>query len=133
MLKCPKNLIICNNTGYLYFNVSFGTYKYKLPAIYFKKGNKFLFISYSFFKSFINNIIYINRKFLYFFFKLKLKGLGFRVRRISEFFIKFFFTCTNFLYLHAPNNLLVKIKKRKLFFLSNDLCTLKNTMVFFCY
>lgn len=107
----------------------------RIPFNTFYKSSKqntlrFILTSYISFKAFITNLAKIEiNLFQFFFFKLKLRGLGFKVRKVTSSLTKFFFTSTNFFYLHSPNNFLVKLKKKKLFFMSNSLCTLKSIMV----
>lgn len=126
-IKQNRIFIICNNKVYN-FKIPYNTF------INIIKNNKalicFLFTNYNIFKGFITNIISIHKDvFNFYFFKLKLKGLGFRIRKVTDSLIKFFFTSTNFFYLHLPDNLIVKLKKRKIFFISSNLCSLKNIMV----
>ena len=65
----------------------------------------------------------------FYFFKLQMKGLGFRIRRISKRLYKFFFICVNFFYLYIPKQSFLKIKGRKLFFTSSNLCQLRLLIV----
>lgn len=106
----------------------------KLPYIYFFKGiNQFLsfiFINYFHFISFFKHIIqFYNKLSSFYYLKLKLKGLGYRIIHISKFLIKFFFNRNNFFYVHLPNTILFRYKIRRLFFLSTKLMDLKNLMI----
>src|ERR1700727_2083266 len=69
-------------------------YKNSFFLIFLNRSNFF-----SFYKHFLN--IY-NKFFYIYFFKLKLKGLGYRVVRICKNLYRFYFINTNFLYLHLP-------------------------------
>lgn len=44
-----------------------------------------------------------------------MRGLGFRVRKLSNSLFRFFFTSVNYFYLHSPKNVLVKIRKENCF------------------
>jgi hypothetical protein len=109
----------------------------KLPYIYFYKYRKkneriFSFIFFKFFHyiSFFKHVLQLYNKLSSFYFlKLKLKGLGYRIIHISKFLIKFFFNRNNFFYLHLPKTILFRYKIRRLFFLSTRLMDLRNLMI----
>lgn len=103
---------------------------FRLPAYFFFKffenGFSFLFLNYFFFKNFINSFILLQRKFYnYFFFRMKIKGLGYRFIRLSKSLYRFFFISTNFFYLHLPKTVMVKLRKRRLLFLGSNLDTFR--------
>src|ERR1700761_2455647 len=104
-----SKIIINLNTRYFLF---------KLPFIFFYKQNKessnFIFFSKFHYKTFIKHL-----------FNLKLKGLGYRVFRISKFLIKIFLNRSNFFYMHISSKVLLKYRTRRFFFISTDLGTLK--------
>jgi hypothetical protein len=110
----------------------------KLPSSYFLKNDKkkifIIFIKKFFFVSFIS-FLKNNLKILYnyFFFRLKLRGLGFRIRKISSNLYKFFFTSTNFFYLHLPLQIIIKLKRKKLLFISYNICLLKPVIISLFY
>jgi hypothetical protein len=97
---------------------------FKLPSRFFIKpenGFSISFFSFHFFKNFVNSFIALQRKlFFYYFFRFKLKGLGYRIKRISKYLYRFFVISVNYFYLHLPKTILLKYKKRKLFLLSSD-------------
>src|ERR1700761_8086135 len=99
-----SKIIINLNTRYFLF---------KLPFIFFYKQNK---------ES--SNFIFFS-KFNFYYFNLKLKGLGYRVFRISKFLIKIFLNRSNFFYMHISSKVLLKYRTRRFFFISTDLGTLK--------
>ena len=93
----------------------------KIPSLFFykkeKKNINFLFINFFFFLSFIKLIsTFYNKLFKFFFFILKLKGLGFRIRQLSKYLIKIFFNRSNYYYMHISNNIIFKYRTRRLFF-----------------
>jgi len=53
-----------------------------------------------------------------YFFKLRIKGLGYRLRTIADNFHYIFFNYTNYYYIYIPANLLIKIYKKRLIIIS---------------
>lgn len=49
-----------------------------------------------------------------------MKGLGYRVRRLSKYLYRFYFTKTNYIYLHLPQNIYIYLRKRRMFLVSRD-------------
>jgi hypothetical protein len=100
-------------------------------SICFLKTNErnmlsFIFTSRSIFSGFLKKLLNCFNSLSYiFFFKLRLKGLGYRVRRVAKNLYKFFFIYTNFYYLHLPLSVFLKIKRRRLIFYGFDLNILK--------
>jgi hypothetical protein len=106
----------------------------KLPHIYFYKDESiklsFFFLNYFHFITFFKHILQLYNKLSSFYYlKLKLKGLGYRIIHISKFLIKFFFNRNNFFYVHLPKTILFRYKIRRLFFLSTKLVDLRNLMI----
>jgi len=117
-----KNLFYCQS-------ISGITYLY-LPFYYFytnySESKSFKFVNYYSFKSYLS---FLNRlysfSFKLFFFKLKLKGLGYRIKRITKYLFRLFFTLPNYIYLHIPFNVIVKHRRKRLIFISNNLIRLR--------
>jgi ribosomal protein L6P/L9E len=61
-----------------------------------------------------------------FFFRLKLHGLGYRIKRLANNLFRFFIGTTNFLFFHVPVNVLVKARRRRILFLSPDFFVLRS-------
>lgn len=55
-----------------------------------------------------------------FFLKLKIKGLGYRIRRYAKALYRFYFTRTNYIYFHVPVNVIVRRRKKRLLLISSD-------------
>lgn len=97
-----------------------------MPSLYFFKvwaGSyiRFIFLKRHFFISFIKHLLNFYNKFISFYFiKIKMRGLGYRIRCISKNIFSFFFNYTNFYYFFVPDNLLVKSYKKRMILLSND-------------
>src|SRR5271165_682742 len=114
------------NLFILYFKYHF--FFLKLPCIYFFNKQKLINNGINFRFIFFKKFLYIsflrhffcnyNRLFSFYYFRLKLKGLGYRIYKVSKFLIKIFFNRNNFFYLHIPVCILNKYRTRRLFFLS---------------
>jgi len=108
---------------------------FKMPSRYFirlcnENSFSFLFLNYHFFKNFVNSFMVLQRKmFFYYFFRFKLKGLGYRIKRISKYLYRFFFISVNYFYLHLPKTVIFKYKKRRMFLLSSDWVDLRILVV----
>jgi len=106
----------------------------KIPYIYYYKFNKgvmsFYFFNYFCYISFFKHIVQFYKKLsLFYYLRLKLKGLGYRIIHISKFLIKIFFNRSNFFYVYIPRTILFRYKIRRLFFLSTKLVDLKILMI----
>lgn len=110
------------------------TFVLKLPSIFFFKftNTKFslLFINYFYFISFIKFIFkFYSKYFIYYYFKLKLKGLGYRTRKLSKKLYRIYFNRSNYYYLHIPRLVLLKYRTRRFFFISLDKGILKKLIL----
>jgi hypothetical protein len=106
----------------------------KIPYIYFYKSEEkiysFFFNNYFCYISFFKHILqFYNKLISFYYLRLKLKGLGYRIIHISKYLIKIFFNRSNFFYIHLPKTILFKYKIRRLFFLSTRLVDLRNLII----
>jgi len=112
LLKKNVNLYFLNKNAYIVLLNNIGLIKLKLPSIFFFNNNfKFKIITFfnnKIFKSIINNLFMLYKKlnFIYFI-KLKIKGLGYRFRKLSKNFYYFFFNYTNMYYFNIPKNIII--------------------------
>jgi len=100
--KLPQSFKFYFFGNYIMLKGRNGTLLIKLPPFYFSRHNKcsytFMLVNYSYYRGFLSSITTaLKNLYLYNFFKLRLKGLGFRVRKISQCLYKFFFTSTIFI------------------------------------
>lgn len=99
-------------------------FSFFMPQLFFFNTNssyKFLFTSKHLYSSFLTNLrFYTNCLQQIYFLKLRLKGLGYRIRRFSRRLYRFYFTRTNYIYFHLPIRLIFKKKKKKIILLSTD-------------
>jgi hypothetical protein len=96
----------------------------KIPSIFFSKlegsNYKFLFLTKFFYKTFLNHLFnFYNKLFMFYYFRLKLKGLGYRIFNVTRNLLKVFFNRSNFFYIHIPSCILLKNRTRRLFFISS--------------
>jgi len=130
------NVYILIRSNYIILKKKSRFFFLKIPYIYFYKLKKnivsFNFINYFNYISFLKHIIQLYNKLSSFFYlRLKLKGLGYRIIHISKNLIKIFFNRSNFFYIHLSKTILFKYKIRRLFFLSTKLIDLRNLMITF--
>jgi hypothetical protein len=101
-----------------------------LPSYYFYKNNvdflSFIFRNNISFKSFIANFFtqYSYLKNLYII-RLKIKGLGYQIYKLSKTIYSFNFSSINFFYLLLPHNIVCHWFKKRFILISNNLVTLK--------
>lgn len=118
-------IIILNKNRYFYLKLLF--------HCFYKSNNNnitLLTLNKTFYYNFVNLIINNYSKFfIFYYFKLKLKGLGYRIRIITKSLIKIFFNRSNYYYMHIPSTILFKYKMRRLFFLSIDYISLKLSII----
>jgi hypothetical protein len=113
-----------------------GVYVLKMPRIFFlnffsSDAFSLIFLNNYHFQSFLKLFnTYYNRLFAFFFFRLVLKGRGYRIKRLCKNLYRFYFIMVNYIYLHVPNAVLVKIKRKYLFFISYDFCILRNLITY---
>lgn len=124
-LDCEKSIMLIVSI--------FGVIFFRLPSYYFLKKSEnlieLLFVNKFFFSSFITHFfLFYERASMLYFLKLKVKGLGYRIRKISASLYYFFFNYTNMFYFHVPKNILIKCYKKSMILVGNDFSQLK--MVF---
>jgi len=128
-----KNIYISGNS--LILKTAFGYKSLFLPNFYFfkkiKGGIKFVFDNYYKYNLVLRQLknIIIN-SYKIFFFKLKLRGLGYKLySHVRRRIVKFFFAYNHFFYLHVPKYVFFKKLKRKFIFYSDNLPILNDLFV----
>jgi len=109
VLKDGNFFYIFNLTKF-FFILNFAIEKDNLKFLYIET-DKYL----NFFRNFFKFYMSIKK---IFFFRLKLKGLGYSVRRFSKYLFSFFMAVSNRFYFHIPLNIFVKKRKKLFIFLS---------------
>src|ERR1044072_1259045 len=128
------NLYVFLKQNYIILKKNSRIFLLKIPYIYFfklKNNNiSLLFINYFCYISFFKHIIQLYIKLSSFYYlRLKLKGLGYRIIHVSKYLIKIFFNRSNFFYVYIPKTILFRYKIRRLFFLSTKITDLRLLMI----
>ena len=135
MIDYKKKTYLILNSYYYFFkknNIIFfknflGCLKFYMGSYYFFKKNSFLFLKKEFFKTFINNFYYFYNKFFrFYFFKLRLRGLGYRIKKITKKLYRFFFAFNHYFYFHIAKDIFFKHRRRNLIIFSHNLEKLNN-------
>jgi len=120
-----SEILIMLNKGLnkFFFKGFYGVYNLFLPSFYFFKEIKNYFIL-----NFLNKINFLkfNKQFLFavnsykiiYFFRIKLKGLGYRIKKITLKIYRFFLAFNHYFYFFSPKFMSVFSKKRNLLVIS---------------
>jgi len=119
------NLFFSVNLSILFIKGIFGIILIYMPSFYYVynlgKNLKFLFISKFLYKCFVKHLFYYyNYVYYVYFIKLKIRGLGYRIRQLWDNLYYFFFNYTNFFYLYVPNNMLIKSYRKRFLLISSN-------------
>jgi len=120
-----SELVFNKNSNIVYIFSKVSILKIFLPSVYFHKIvskklslvylNKFFFVSI--FRHIINYCSLYTRLF---FFRLRLRGLGYKLKRYASKLYRFFFAYNHYFYFHVPADIVVKNRKRTLLVFSNN-------------
>jgi hypothetical protein len=97
----------------IYIKGLYGYVVIKIPNYFYflkdKNKLKLIFNKKSLFIYLIKNIDFLYNKIIYIYnVRLKLRGLGFKIRKVSKNLYYFFFNYINMFYFYLPKNLLMK-------------------------
>jgi hypothetical protein len=112
-LKKNIKLFFSNKQSLLYIKGLYSYIMIKLPNYYYYliNNNKIniLYNNNNKFSLFIKNINLLYNKLIFLYsVRLRLRGLGFKIRKISKNLYYFFFNYINIYYFYIPKNLLIK-------------------------
>jgi len=132
------NYFINYTASVLWVKINLKFFVLKLPSYYFIKKEfknlKFVFLSKFYYITFLRHLFnFYNSLFCFYYYTLKLKGLGYRIFHVTKKLIKIFFNRSNFFYLHIPSSVLLKYRTRKFFFLSSDYNILKVMVLYLLF
>src|SRR5271156_6332523 len=103
----------------MYIKGIFGVLTFDFPNFFLMYENKFLILNKIIFFNVIKQISMFYKKVVHlFFFRLKLRGLGYEIVKSSRYMYRFFFAKNHFYYFHIPVGIFFKCKFRNFFFLS---------------
>jgi hypothetical protein len=121
-LKMQNILFLKNILGYIKIYM-FSKYFYKN----LKNNISFLFTNRKIYNNFLNNFYnFFNKFFRFFFFRLKLRGLGYRIKKITKKLYRFFFAFNHYFYFHISKDIFFKHRRRNLIVFSNNLIKLND-------
>lgn len=108
----------------------------RLPKYYFfildKYRINFMFNNKYFFSSFLGHFLSLNRNLnIFFFAKIKLRGLGYRIRPMTKKLLRIFMGFTNYIFFHVPENIFIKSRRRRMIIITNDLSKLRTLLANF--
>ena len=117
--------------NYLYINGDNGVIRFVLPKFFFLKNNNnsvsFCFLNKYFYSVVFKQInFYLNFFFKFFFIRLKLKGLGYRVKKYNKDMYRFFMGYNHYFYFYTPRNIFIWKKKRNFLLISIDKVKINN-------
>jgi len=97
-----------------------------MPSFYFFKKEKnkifFIFLNKRLYLNIIKQLInYFNNCVKFYFFKIKLRGLGYTLEKFTSKLYRFFFAYNHYFYFHIPKDIFVKNRKRTFIVMSNNL------------
>ena len=107
-----------------------GIMVFYLPSYYFFRdvNNQisFIFLKKFFFKSFISHFFtnYLNLNHIYIV-RLKIKGLGYQIYKITNSLYSFHFHFINYFYAFVPSNIIIHWFKKRIILISNNQIILK--------
>ncbi len=113
-----------------------GIFMIKLPKKYYHynyaNGIYFFFLEKKFFSNFIAKLHISVEKHIYFYYaRLRLRGLGYRFRKMTKNLYRIFMGRTNYVYFHVPSDIFIKLRRRRAFILSSDFNLLRNVVAHF--
>lgn len=99
----------------------------RLPSIcffqhYYSRGSgvrgfRLRFLEKFHFRNFFQQFVSKLQVFFYFF-KIKVRGLGYRIKKMTNNLFRFFMGTTNYLFFHVPENILVRARRRRMLLVS---------------
>lgn len=120
-----NNLFFSEKTSKLYFYTNYGIKIINLPTLYFykfiKKGSLncgFTLLICNISDNFLLRWLFKKIFSDLFLFKLRIRGLGYRLRSISDFFHYVFFNYTNYFYIYNPLDILIKTYRKRMILIS---------------
>ena len=130
LVKNSKFFYFKNNNDFYFKNILGFLKNSMLSSFYIKNNNNnnyLLFIKKKIYNNFINNFfLFFNKFYKFFFLKLRLRGLGYRIKKISKKLYRFFFAFNHYFYFHVSKEIFFKHRRRNLIIFSNNLSKLND-------
>jgi len=106
-----------------------GTSYFFLPSYFFYSQSlqscKFIFLNSKFFQSFLTHFNSCISLYYVYFIKIRIRGLGYRLRSICDTCHYFFFNYTNYFFFFNPLAVMVKTYKKRMLLISYNWAVLK--------
>jgi len=100
VLREKLNFFFCKKKNIMYIKGIFGVLTFDFPNFFLMYENKFLILNKIIFFNVIKQISMFYKKVVHlFFFRLKLRGLGYEIVKSSRYMYRFFFAKNHFYYL----------------------------------
>jgi hypothetical protein len=112
LIYSDLNFIFFQYLNILLIKLKSGILKIFFPKYFFfilkKNSLNFIFINKFYFSSIITQLFnYIKTCSKFYFFRIKLKGLGYRIKKINKNIYRFFMAYNHFFYLYTPINVYI--------------------------
>jgi len=126
------NYLFNMNLNILFFYNNILFLKIFMPFSFFFKKEKnknlyFIFLKKNRYISILKNILnFFKNFFKFFFFRLRLRGLGYKIEKFSLKLYRFFFAYNHYFYFHVPKDIFIKNRKRTLILFSNNLAKIND-------
>jgi len=109
----------------LYLYNKYSIIKIFLPSFYFYKNDgkhfNFIYLNKFFFTNITRQLLnYFSIYAKFYFFKLRLRGLGYKLKKYAIKLYRFFFAYNHYFYFHVPKDIFVKNRKRTLLVFGNN-------------
>lgn len=131
IIRLDLKLLYKKELNILFIKEKYGVLFLYLPRFFFISENinnlKLSFLSKLNFMNVLKQFLFLcNYYLVLFFFRIKLKGLGYRIRKITKKIYRFFLAYNHYFYFFVPKNVFIWTKKRYLIAVSIDKMKLNN-------
>ena len=129
-----QQIILFPNRNVLGVLGRYGYFHIHLPHSFFYMGTNSLFtIAFTNRGSYATLLALVKYKIqqytLIYMARLRIRGLGYRIRRFCAHLYRFYFTKTNFIYVHVPVSILIRLRKRRIIILASNYPQLRSLLV----
>lgn len=110
-----------------FFKCVFGVFVFKCPFLFYKKlpnnnGFRFFFSKSLHFRFFLRKLfLFLSNASFIFFFKFRIRGLGYRFRVICNSLVRVFMGSVNYIYIHFAKDILFRVRRRRLLLVSYNI------------
>jgi hypothetical protein len=114
--------LLLKHKGLFFIKNRRGVFVLRLPSIYFLQQQEefsfsLRFLQKSSFRSFFQ-CFSAKLKIYFYYFKIKVRGLGYRIKKLTNNLFRFFLGTTNYFFFHVPEDILVRARRRRMLLVS---------------